>query len=32
LGLPTKYQEQLLGKSLKHDVKKGTALGWELIK
>jgi N-acetylneuraminate synthase len=32
LGLPTKYQEQLLGKSVKHDVKKGTALGWDLIK
>lgn len=32
LGLPTKYLEQLLGKSVKHDVKKGTALGWELIK
>jgi len=32
LGLPTKYLEQLLGKSIKHDVKKGTALGWELIK
>ncbi len=32
LGLPTKYLEQLLGKSVKHAVKKGTALGWELIK
>jgi len=32
LGLPTKYLEQLMGKSVKHDVKKGTALGWELIK
>jgi N-acetylneuraminate synthase len=32
LGLPTKYLEQLLGKSVKHDVKKGTALGWDLIK
>jgi N-acetylneuraminate synthase len=32
LGLPTKYLEQLLGKSVKRDVKKGTALGWELIK
>jgi len=32
LGLPTKYLEQLLGKSVKYDVKKGTALGWELIK
>jgi len=32
LGLPTKYLEQLLGKSVKHEVKKGTALGWALIK
>jgi len=32
LGLPTKYLEQLLGKSVKLAVKKGTALGWELIK
>jgi sialic acid synthase SpsE len=32
LGLPIKYLEQLLGKSVKHNVKKGTALGWELIK
>lgn len=32
LGLPTKYLEQLLGKSVKYAVKKGTALGWELIK
>lgn len=32
LGLPTKYLEHLLGKSVKHAVKMGTALGWELIK
>lgn len=32
LGLPTKYLEQLLGKSVKQDVNKGTALGWGLIK
>lgn len=32
LGLPTKYLEPLLGKSVKHDVKKGTALEWALIK
>ncbi|MDO9140129.1 MAG: pseudaminic acid synthase [Methylobacter sp.] len=31
-GLPTKYLEQLLGKSVRHAVKKGTALGWALIK
>ena len=31
LGLPTKYFEQVLGKSVKHDVKRGTALGWELV-
>jgi pseudaminic acid synthase len=31
LGLPTKYFEQVLGKSIKQDVRRGTALGWELI-
>jgi len=31
LGLPTKYFEQVLGKSVKQDVRRGTALGWELI-
>jgi N-acetylneuraminate synthase len=31
LGLPTKYLEQVLGKIVKHDVKRGTALGWELL-
>ena len=31
LGLPTKYLEQVLGKTVKHDVKQGTALGWELL-
>jgi pseudaminic acid synthase len=30
-GLPTKYLEVLLGKTVKQDVKRGTALGWELI-
>ena len=30
-GLPTKYFEQVLGKSVKQDVQRGTALGWELI-
>lgn len=31
LGLPTKYLEQLLGKVVKSDVKRGTALTWEMI-
>ena len=31
LGLPTKYLEMVLGKSVSCDVKRGTALGWELI-
>ncbi|CAL61305.1 N-acylneuraminate-9-phosphate synthase [Herminiimonas arsenicoxydans] len=31
LGLPTKYLEQLLGKTVKSDVKRGTALTWEMI-
>lgn len=31
LGLPTKYLEQVLGKAVKKDVKRGTALGWGLI-
>jgi len=31
LGLPTKYLEQVLGKTVKQDVKRGTALGWELL-
>ena len=30
-GLPTKYLEQLLGKTVKQDVKRGTALRWGLI-
>ncbi|MDX2478482.1 MAG: pseudaminic acid synthase, partial [Gammaproteobacteria bacterium] len=30
-GLPTKYLEMVLGKSVKRDVKRGTALGWDLI-
>ena len=28
LGLPTKYLEQVLGKTVKRDVKRGTALQW----
>lgn len=31
LGLPTKYLEQMLGKTVKCDVKRGTALSWEII-
>ena len=31
LGLPTKYLEQVLGKSVKQDVKRGTALTWESL-
>ena len=31
LGLPTKYLEPVLGKSVKHDVKRGTALEWEML-
>lgn len=31
LGLPTKYLEQVLGKTVKQDVKRGTAIGWKLL-
>ena len=31
LGLPTKYYDDLLGKKIKNDVKRGTALTWNLI-
>lgn len=31
LGLPTKYLEQVLGKTAGRDVKRGTALTWELL-
>lgn len=31
LGLPTKYLEQLMGRKLVRDVKRGTALNWDLI-
>jgi N-acetylneuraminate synthase len=31
LGLPPKYLEQVLGKTVKRDVKRGTAVGWELV-
>ena len=31
LGLPTKYLDQVLGKTIKQDVNMGTALNWALI-
>ena len=31
LGLPTKYLEVILGKTVKQDMLRGTALGWDLI-
>jgi pseudaminic acid synthase len=31
LGLPTKYLEQVMGKTVKHDVARGTALSWDLF-
>jgi pseudaminic acid synthase len=31
LGLPTKYLEQILGKTVKRDVNRGTALTWEIV-
>lgn len=31
LGLPTKYLEQMLGRTVKCDVKRGTALSWKII-
>ncbi|MFJ7368736.1 pseudaminic acid synthase [Lysinibacillus sp. FSL K6-4013] len=31
LGLPTKYYDLLLGKTIKQDAKKGTPVSWELI-
>lgn len=31
LGLPPKYYDQLLGKKIKKDVKKGTATSWDLF-
>lgn len=31
LGLPPKHYEQLLGKKVSHDVKKGTAVSWDLL-
>ncbi|MBI3804156.1 MAG: pseudaminic acid synthase [Nitrospirae bacterium] len=31
LGLPTKFLDQVLGQTVKQDVKRGTALGWGMI-
>lgn len=31
LGLPPKYLEQVLGMTVKQDVKRGTALTWTLV-
>jgi N-acetylneuraminate synthase len=31
LGLPTKYLERVLGMKVKQDMKRGTALSWELL-
>jgi N-acetylneuraminate synthase len=31
MGLPTKYLSQMLGKTVNRDVKRGTALVWDLI-
>lgn len=31
LGLPTKYMEELLGKKVNQNVKRGTALSWKLL-
>jgi N-acetylneuraminate synthase len=31
LGLPTKYLEQVMGRTVKRDVKRGTALEWGLL-
>ena len=30
-GLPTKYLEQVLGRQVKNDVKRGTGLSWNLL-
>ena len=31
LGMPSKYLEQVIGRVVKRDVKRGTALTWELV-
>jgi sialic acid synthase SpsE len=32
LGLPCKFYDVLLGKKVKKDCKKGTAINWEIFK
>lgn len=32
LGMPTKYLEQVIGRAVKTDVKRGTALTWNLVR
>ncbi|MNC62312.1 Pseudaminic acid synthase [compost metagenome] len=31
MGLPTKYLDQLLGRTISKDASKGTAITWDLI-
>jgi N-acetylneuraminate synthase len=31
LGLPTKYLVNVLGKTVRHEIKRGTALSWDLL-
>jgi len=31
LGLPTKYLDVVLGKTVKQDIKRGTGLSWSLL-
>jgi N-acetylneuraminate synthase len=31
LGLPTKYLDQVLGKTIKQSVARGTALSWDMM-
>jgi N-acetylneuraminate synthase len=31
LGLPTKHIDDVLGMTVKRDVKRGTALNWDLV-
>jgi N-acetylneuraminate synthase len=31
LGLPTKHLVKVLGRAVREDVKKGTALGWQHV-
>ncbi|OHE76672.1 MAG: hypothetical protein A3F67_00910 [Verrucomicrobia bacterium RIFCSPHIGHO2_12_FULL_41_10] len=31
LGLPTKYLDKILGRTVQQDVKRGTELSWSLV-